>query len=696
MGQVPVFRAAAVKTDFLADGGRAVKAGTVAGNVLTQKRRQRANRIGGHMGVCAQGGFLLDTGVIRTNQVIPGAQSRSKVLGGHGVFRLHQADAGEFQRITVAAIRASLSAEDTGVFALSIDQADGKRPRPFVGHIPPIAVLSVVQQIADPVVLQQNIRTRQVGSASAQVAIQAAYAASGIAGSNVAVFNGQIVHLNLRRIVLVVALVFHLTHRAAGGSLSDDCRMVQTDIAKGHAGIQADHTQQAAGNTVATAAARENLSGAALGADADPVDGHLSSRVLHHADQAAQLSAICHPDSGARFPADGHIRNGKMVDRVTGSPPSGGFGIAEETKQAAYVGPRVCVFRADQLHLSFQVDALDGYGLTLGNVLVAHQTAYGGVIRPGDGARYLQIPDGHNGIAFRRVDFQRAGAVVIAMDMAEESSHILTSGVLHYHAEGGCRPDIAVCQLHSLGIADSYLCRRGVAREAAGHNQRPNGQILIGAVDKSGFVIELGIKPDHANEASRGGAAQGVSVDAGILQRNPIEDNGVGSVGAEAADEHTRRRHIGPFRLIPQGAVIQDIACLAGVAIAVKVGDSGLSGENQVGEGGVRGIAHRQEQAGAADRPFVLLRHILVALLVQGNDRPIAVGFFSVRCLNMQLAGIVLRRADADAHIAAADSPEAVAVTRHVAVRREPDGKQTSQDSQRAEIPGHIFAQIAL
>ena len=284
MGQIPVSRAAAVKTDFLADGGRAGKAGTVAGDVLTQKRRQRANRIGGHMRVCAQGGFLLDTGVIRAHQVIPSAQSRSKVLGGHGVFRLHQADAGEFQRIAVAAIRASLSAEDTGVFALSIDQADGKRPRPFVGHIPPIAVLSVVQQIANPVVLQQNIRTRQVGSASAQVAIQAAYAASGIAGGNVAVFHGQFLQLNLRHIsrVRTPALVFHLTHCAAGGSLSDGCRVIQPDIAKGHAGIQADHTQQAAGNAVgAAAAARENLNGAALGADADLIDGHQSSRVLH-------------------------------------------------------------------------------------------------------------------------------------------------------------------------------------------------------------------------------------------------------------------------------------------------------------------------------------------------------------------------------------------------------------------------------
>ena len=699
VGQVPVFRAAAVKTDFLADGGRAGKAGTVAGNVLTQKRRQRANRIGGHMRVCAQGGFLLDAGVIRANQVIPSAQSRSKVLGGHGVFPLHQADAGKFQRIAVAVPRASLSAEDTGVFALSIDQADGKGLRPITGHASPIAVLTVVQQIADPVVLQQNIRARQVGSASAQVAIQAAYAASGIAGGNIGVFNGQIFQLNLRHIsrIRTPALVFHLTHRAAGGSLSDDCRMIQTDIAKGHAGIQADHAQQAAGNAVgAAAAARENLNGAALGADADPIDGHLSSRVLHQADQAAQLSAICHPDSGARFPADYHIRNGKMVGCVTGSRPMVGVGIAEIAKQAAYVALCVCVFPADQLHFSFQADALDGYGLTLGHVLVAHQTAYGDVIHPGGGVLYRQIPDGHSGVAFR-VDFQSTCACIIQVNMAEESSRILTA-VLNSHAEGGCRPDIAVRQLHILGISDSYLCRRGVAREAAGHNQRPNGQILIGAIDKPGFVFELGIKPDHANEASGGGAAQGVSVDAGILQRNPIEDNGVGSVGAEAADEHTRRRHIGPFRLIPQGvAVIQDIACLAGAAIAVKVGDSGLSGENQVGEGGIRGIAHRQEQAGAADRPFVLLRHILVALLVQGNDRPIAVGFFSVHCLNMQLTGIVGRCADVDAHIAAADSPEAVAVIRHVAVRREPDGKQISWGSgQLAEIPGHIFAQIAL
>ena len=372
-----------------------------------------------------------------------------------------------------------------------------------------------------------------------------------------------------------------------------------------------------------------------------------------------------------------------------------GVGIAEIAKQAAYVALCVCVFPADQLHFSFQADALDGYGLTLGHVLIAHQAAYGDVIHPGGGVLYRQIPDGHNSVAFR-VDFQGTCACIIQVNMAEQSSRILTA-VLNSHAEGGCRPDIAVRQLHILGIGDSYLCRRGVAREAAGHNQRPNGQILIGAVDKPGFVFELGIKPNHANEASGGGAAQGVSVDAGILQRNPIEDNGVGSVGAEAADEHTRRRHIGPFRLIPQGvAVIQDIACLAGVAIAVKVGDSGLSGEDQVGEGGIRGIAHRQEQAGAADRPFVLLRHILVALLVQGNDRPIAVGFFSVRSLKMQLAGIVVRRADVDAHIAAADSPEAVAVIRHVAVRREPDGKQTSQGSQLAEIPGHIFAQIAL
>ena len=707
MGQIPVFRAAAVKTDLLPNGGRSAagKAGTVAGDVLTQKRRQRAYRVDRHIGipVVLAAGINLGTGVIRAHQVIPSAQSRSKVLGGHGVFPLHQADAGEFQRKAVAAIRirVSLSAEDTGFSVVPVYQANGQRPRPFAGHTPTIVIFLVVQQIADPVVLQQNVVARQVGAAFAQVAIQAAYAALGIAGGNVAVFNGQIVHLNLRRIVLVVALIVNLTNHSAGDSLSDDCRMIQADIGERYAGIQADHTQQAAGNAVGAAvAARENLNGAALGTNAHLVDGHLSSRVLHQADQAAQLSAIYHPDSGAWFPADGHIRNGKMVGRVREVLPLVGFCIAEETKQTAYVGLCVCAFPADQLHLSFQADALDGYGLTLGNALVAHQAAYGGVIRLGDGARYLQIPDGHNGIAFRRVDFQGTRsdfAYGIQVNMAEESSRVLTAAVLHCHVEGGCRPDIAACQLHILGIADSYLHCRGVAREAAGHNQRPNGQILIGAVDKLGFVLELGRKPDHANEASRGGAAQGVRapVDAGIFQRNPIEDNGVVSGGAEAADEHTRRRHIGPFLLIPQVAVLsQDLACLAGAATFVKVGNSGVSGENQVGEGGIFGIAQRQEQAGAADRPFVLLRLILVALLVQGNDRPIAVGFCSVHSLNMQLAGMVERRAEADAHIAAADSPEAVAVSPHVAVRRELDGKQ--QGSQLAEIPGHIFAQIAL